>query len=316
MLLLGVYGFITVTQCLTVWIVFKCKRIPFKIKCTNISFLVSDMAISFAIALSQTSILAFSTDDIILHVTRITAVRTCQTVSWATLAHVSADRAVSVITPFRYNYLLTDKHVKIWTFLDWTIPSIVTVLAWIYTILFVHKPCSSEKHFITCTHVVRFLHFVLSSMYSFIFISSQISTFVSVKARDKKAKVKLNRQSGSRTSMFTRSLLKLSTVIFCLQLPFIIHEAVVGVYVEFIGSKWQITLIILGSFCHNVSSIITSKFCIWKIKECRLHFIEMFLSWNRKYEGEARQLRSSIYNVPNFKCENKEFIKTIQPRVD
>jgi hypothetical protein len=202
---------------------------------------------------------------------------------------------VSVLSPFRYNNILKAKHAKIWIFLDWTIPVLVTGLAWGYTLTFVESSCDSEAHFLTCTHEIRLATLAVSFVYALLFVSSQIVTVCSIKARDKNTQ--LNPQNGINMSKFTRMIVKLTTVKFFLLVPMIVHEVLVAVYDEFIDTNLQIFLLIFVLLCHSISSIITSRFGIWKIKECRLVFIDTFLSWNKRYMEAAAQLRTYVYNI-------------------
>lgn len=282
------YCLVVVIQSVCLWLMCKCRRIPFKIKCTNISFLASDMVLSVCIILI---ILSFWVDD--MHVIRVTVVRTCQSIHWATLAHVAADRAVSVITPIRYMYLLQNKHVKIWTCLDWIIPSSVTILSWIYTEVLEEQFCGANQHFFKCTQVVRIAHFILSLLFSFMFVSAQLATVVSLKL-----KKKINLQSGNRISKFTYMLLKLSTMNFILYMPHFTHEILVAAREDFVGETWLSVLQMFGLLGHTAGSLITCKYCIWEVKECRINFINTFLSRNKRYKREADQYKLQIYKIP------------------
>jgi hypothetical protein len=252
-----VYCIFTLVQVVPLWLLCKCKRIPFKIKCTNISFLTSDLIISLIIATNQI-VMAFSS-SIYVHAIRTTMIRTCTTVYWATLTHIAADRAVSVISPLRYNYLLTNKHVKIWTLLNWIIPIIITCLSWIYIVINGEHSCESNTNFLFCAYAVQLSQLILSVIFCLMFILAQVSTVVLLHLNRNER----HRQSGKLISRFTQVVLKLSILNFSFHLPFFIYEFLS--LTDSIGSvetKWRRIIQSFGLLCHTTCSILTFRFCI------------------------------------------------------
>lgn len=262
-------------QCIALFLLFKCRKLPFKIKWISISFVASGVVSSVSFLVSMTEIQFFDTKYTLLHLIRASLVRSCYVIMWATLAHLAADCMIAIAIPHRYATILTSKVVKTWIILDWVVPCFGGGIPLFYIILFAPDSCDVEMHYIDCLKPVSTTLLVLISVYSAGFILFNALTILYLNRNTEKFTKNLERLN--RILKFRRMLIKKTSVYFVLQTPFTIHEIFEHFAPGILDSQLRSGILFFAFLCRCLSILIFARFCVWKLKECRRKFKSMFL---------------------------------------
>lgn len=286
-------------QALSLWIVCKCKKIPFKAKVANLSYLVSDLTITLSITLSLLTLGIFE-EDLHVHRIRICIVRIFFTVSWATSTHIAVDRMILVLMPHRYKALLNVKAVKIWTTLDWTIPPIAAGICLIYSELIVSGSCFHGTNFYDCTQGIRSVLLALCCFYGLVFLLSSLLVLVSLRTRTAQFESRPRVQSQRNTIYddFRKRLSKVTLSYFTLQSFFVVNEIIVDYFPQYTETTWRRILHLIVFFGYVVVFVVKFVYCLWRFEEFRDNFIK-FISCKRNQRQNALEMRTNISFIQN-----------------
>ncbi|XP_045206692.2 uncharacterized protein LOC123558921 [Mercenaria mercenaria] len=289
-----------------VFILQRCKRMLPSSRILSTSFILSDAAGAFLFAIHQILILVCGINNDVTHNSRILAVGTMLTVSWASVASMSLERVIALKVNIKYN--INASKLKIYLLVSFIWMANVLIVTVAFLLGFQHH-CSSALGICDLWKASKAGRFAMMSLLIFYEIILVVSYVIihNIASRHEKNILAPKRtfgQSKSNPETLTQrqyaatvTILKIVLAFMLLHAPIVIHLFVFESQVSLRNETLRRIFHALSYLCIQINSFVSVHLYVAKFDECKLYFYLTLSRIFKNYGDQAEELRVKVYDI-------------------
>jgi len=301
--------FIFIGDVFAIYIMKKCKRIPFQIKYLSISYILSDATGALVFVINQVVILMFMMSTDLTHNIRIVSVGIMLSVSWFSVAALSMDRAVGLKVNLRYATMVRRKTINITISIIWMFHIITMPFVMIYGFktacnLIMDEHCNPWA----ATKLVRFYIMVLLLIVGFLVVGSNAYVHRIARRHERQiADIKKSAFTGrcinpdspisERQLSATKAILSIIVSFVLFHAPIIIHLLVLESNIHARHELPRRLFHVFSFACIQINSFVNLFLYFGKFKEFKFQLYLVLGGIFKSFSEVAERQRVDVYNI-------------------
>lgn len=285
----------------------KCKRMPYCSRVLSSCFILSDAAGALVFTIHQIIIFVFGINNDMTHTSRTLVVATMLSVSWASVAAMSIERAVALKANIKYTMGFIKTRLHLMASLLWLVHVLLAVVViavgfkqhcdWKIVGCDVWEASKVTRLFMMTLLVVYQIALAISYVIIYRIAARHAREIAAIRTAAFGKNINVPDGVSERQFSTTQAIIKIVLAFMLLHAPIIIHLIVVESDQSFLNEMLRRVLYAFSYLCIQFNSFISLRLYVVKFDECKLHFYQFLSRLFKSYERKTEELRIKVFSI-------------------